>query len=952
MSPDDWKVIERIFHNALDRPRSERGSFVECECSDPHIRAEVMNLLSRVSEDDGLSRPAFVRARELIATAQHCDESPDSTALGLVGVTLSHFTIEAYLGKGGMGVVYRANDTKLQRKVALKVLPERTSTEPTYSDRLVREARAASALNHPNIVTIYETGSDHGTHFIAMELISGETLAEIVRSGLSVRQVLQYAIQIADALACAHDASVVHRDLKPSNIMVTERGQVKVLDFGLAKTAMPVPVSDAATRTISAGITQEGVIVGTVAYMSPEQAQGNPVDARSDIFSFGAVLYEMFTGERAFARDSPASTLSAILREEPPPLGAHVPASVQAIVWRCLRKNTCERWQTLRELRTALNAVNEDGTWGGPQLRSHTKTPKRTHSWLMAATFALVICVAAGALLWKMRAGQARSELVPVRLTSNPVESPIVGLQLSPDGRYLSYSDTNGVHLRSVENGDSRLLAGTKGMFVPFIGWSSDGTRLFIGQHGDSQPSFFSIPMFGGVPQPMGNELPLALSGFSLTISVAGVQLKAEDGSAYPTHERGAIHGIAANRKLVAVAFTHANRSYSIQAFDIQKRQWTVLLPAQPEEISGLAWISGYRLLYAQAEPWPRRRESNLWVLPIDPEKRIASAAPKRRTQWVDFDIAGLSATADGQRVSLLRGKEEDRIFIAALLLGGNKFAEPRRLSTEAANEQIWAWTPDSKAVIYTSDRNGQDQLFRHEVDRDSAELIASGKGVFDFGQVSPDTRSLLFLSHERKQDNTESRVMRMPLGGGRAQEVSTGPDLDSLQCSSAAGGSCIISQTRGLTSRVYLFDVVRGWGPLVIETKLDAGGLFGLDHGSSRGSISPNGSHIALVLPGAQHNLIRIVGLNGVPEADITVRGAGNLTSIQWSPDGAGFFCGDVSSDGSSRLLHVHRDGTSAVLWTNPGDTQMWAIPSPDGRYLGITIVAGSANVWVVEKP
>src|ERR1017187_6436205 len=236
------------------------------------------------------------------------------------GDCLGHYSIVEKLGEGGMGVVYKARDSRLKRFVALKVLPPEKVTDPERKQRFVQEARSASALNHPNIVTVHDIDQSDGVDFIAMEYVEGKTLSELIgRKGLKLNEALKYAIQIADALAKAHAAGIVHRDLKPGNVMVTADGQVKVLDFGLAKLAEGQVRPEDSTRTLQPS-TELGVIVGTASYMSPEQAEGKKVDARSDIFSFGSLLYEMLTGRRAFRRDTPALTLAAILHMEPPPL--------------------------------------------------------------------------------------------------------------------------------------------------------------------------------------------------------------------------------------------------------------------------------------------------------------------------------------------------------------------------------------------------------------------------------------------------------------------------------------------------------------------------------------------------------------------------------------------------------------------------------------------------------
>jgi TolB-like protein/Flp pilus assembly protein TadD/predicted Ser/Thr protein kinase len=278
-----------------------------------------------------------------------------------IGQTVSHYQILAKLGEGGMGVVYKARDTHLNRAVALKVLPPDKVADPDRTRRFVQEAQSASALNHPNIVHIYDIDRQDGVDYIAMEYVAGQTLGEVIgRKGLKLREVLKYGIQIAEALSRAHTAGIIHRDLKPSNIMVDEHGLVKVLDFGLAKlTETPPPSDDEPTRTVEP-TTEEGTIIGTAAYMSPEQAEGKKLDARSDIFSFGSVLYEMVTGRRAFQGESKVRTLAAIIHKEPALAGAEVPADLQKVIARCLRKDPERRFQHMADVRVALAEVQED----------------------------------------------------------------------------------------------------------------------------------------------------------------------------------------------------------------------------------------------------------------------------------------------------------------------------------------------------------------------------------------------------------------------------------------------------------------------------------------------------------------------------------------------------------------------------------------------------------------
>jgi len=271
----------------------------------------------------------------------------------MIGKTISHHSIVEKLGEGGMGVVYKARDTHLDRYVAIKVLPAEKVADPDRKRRFVHEAKAASALNHPNIIHVYDIDQAEGTDFISMEYVDGRTLDKLIPpGGMPLSETVKYAVQIADALAAAHTAGIVHRDLKPANVMVTEKGLIKVLDFGLAKLSPLAGIENAQTVTVA------GTISGTLSYMSPEQAEGRSVDGRSDIFSLGAMLYEMASGIRAFERDSGISTLAAVLREQPPPLRT-VPPDLAAIISRCLAKNPGDRLQRADDIKLALLQIGQ-----------------------------------------------------------------------------------------------------------------------------------------------------------------------------------------------------------------------------------------------------------------------------------------------------------------------------------------------------------------------------------------------------------------------------------------------------------------------------------------------------------------------------------------------------------------------------------------------------------------
>ncbi len=277
-----------------------------------------------------------------------------------IGKLFGHYRVVKQIGAGGMGEVYLAEDTKLDRRVALKILPAEFAEDKDRMSRFVREAKSASALNHPNIITIHEIGESNGTHFIATEFIDGKTLSEYAKSNpLNFKSALKIAIQIGSALDEAHSAGIVHRDIKPDNVMIRENGLAKVLDFGIAKLSAPLESDAEAATAIKSGTTP-GMIIGTANYMSPEQAKGQTVDAGTDIFSFGVVLYEMLAGHLPFAGESAMEMIGAILKDEPKLLPSDVPSEITKIIGQCLQKDRTERYQTIKDVLIDLRDVKQD----------------------------------------------------------------------------------------------------------------------------------------------------------------------------------------------------------------------------------------------------------------------------------------------------------------------------------------------------------------------------------------------------------------------------------------------------------------------------------------------------------------------------------------------------------------------------------------------------------------
>lgn len=425
----------------------------------------------------------------------------------MTGKRLGHFEILEQLGEGGMGVVYKARDTHLDRFVAVKVLRSERMGDVERKRRFVQEAKAASALNHPNIITVHDVAQEDGTDFLVMELVSGKMLGQLIGGRpMPIRETLRLAVQVADALAAAHGAGIVHRDLKPANLMVNDRGALKVLDFGLAKLReAQAPGPDGATRTAMADegpATEEGTILGTVAYMAPEQAEGRAVDARADIFSFGVVLYEMVTGQRPFQGETRLSTLSAILKEEPKSISAlrpEVPPELDRIITRCLRKDPARRFQHMDDLKVALEESKEESDSG--KLEAPKPAAVR-RDWRWPAVAAGVgILLVAGAVYWKSRpAATAEGETVLTRLT---VDSGLTTQPaLSPDGKLVAYaSDRAGdggldIYVQQIAGGEPHRLT-THAADDSEPSFSPDSSRIAFSSERDGG-GIFVVSTLGG----------------------------------------------------------------------------------------------------------------------------------------------------------------------------------------------------------------------------------------------------------------------------------------------------------------------------------------------------------------------------------------------------------------------------------------------------------------------
>ena len=511
MTPEQWQRVREVLAEALALKSGDREAFLDRACaSDRVLRKEVETLLSSSNE---------VRSSFLQSTRPQIPLTP--------GVKLGDYEVERLLGSGGMGEVYRARDTRLRRDVAIKVLPAVLSRDPERLRRFEQEARAAAALNHPNILAVFQLGTYEAAPYLVSELLEGGTLREqLARAPLSLRKAVDCGIQIAHGLAAAHEKGIVHRDLKPENLFLTRGGRLKILDFGLAKLMQDQSAVDSNAPTQTEG-TEPGMVMGTVGYMSPEQVNGKKADHRADIFAFGAILYELLTGKRAFRKPTSAETMSAILNEDPPgvsQVAPSTPPAMQRIVHRCLEKNPEQRFQSASDLAFALEALSDSDS--ASALGVAPTGRRRIYWWVATAVILVASALAAG--LYVSRSARAPITPTLIRLTWDSGLS--TDPALSSDGKLLAYaSDRSGeghldIYVRQVGGGEPlRLTRGPGDKHEP--AFSPDGTTIAFRSEQEGGAGVYVVSALGGTPRrivPDGDYAQFSPDGNWLAYSLQG----------------------------------------------------------------------------------------------------------------------------------------------------------------------------------------------------------------------------------------------------------------------------------------------------------------------------------------------------------------------------------------------------------------------------------------------
>ena len=965
---------------------------------------------------DSVERPKYVetvprRGYRLIVPVEKCLEQPVDVINpeaqlesrptvpldgNLIGKRVSHYRVLEVLGGGGMGLVYKAEDIKLGRRVALKFLPHELKEDPVALERFEREARATSALDHPNICAVYEFGEYEDQPFIVMQFLEGQTLRELIenaaadargspssvpKTSLPYKTTLDLARQIASGLNAAHEKGILHRDIKPANIFITNRGEAKILDFGVAKileSDSPHDADSIGAAKLPPGegglsLTRTGIALGTASYMSPEQIRGEKLDARTDLFSLGLVLYEMATGRQAFAGGTAESVHSAIFHGSPIPareLSPGIPPKLEEIIDKALEKDRDRRYQSASAIYADLECLEQS---------LHTNS--RWIRWQWAAGLILTLSLFGGLLFREARRPKPAPPEIKLRqLTTNSIENPVRSGALSPDGKYLAFSDTRGMHIRVLATDESRTIPQPEEACKDrqanweIVRWFPDGTR-FLAQlipppedySGSVRSSIWSVSLLGGVPHKLrddgivGSISPdgslVAIMTNWEKIGPREVWLMGPNGE----HARK-LWETDANSAVVYVQWSPDGRQLAylkigtdaIEMRDLNGGSSKTVLSVAGQDIHDFLWLPDGRILYAISESGHNANTCNYWGFRPDPRTGEPMEKPTRVTNWAGACVASASVTADGKRLAFLQWDGQTSVHVADLDPQAMHLSNPRRLTLTENWNVPSGWTADSKAVVFSSYREGHSGIFRQSYDADAATPVVTGREPIAEARVSPDGKSILYVNPpENGQALAPAKVMRSPMEGGPSEFVFAArwsPQLltnsefyKALSCAKDRGTICVVAEQGPTLDHLIFtaFDPIQGRGRELAQFEIDPTGNYFWD-------LSPDGNNIAILK--ASEAKISVLSLIGLPRKAISAKDWESLDAVSWTSNGKGLLVSSRTQN-ASVLLHVDLLGNANVLWKQEGGLLTFGTPSPDGRHLAMLGWNLNSNMWMMEN-